>query len=210
LFTQGENPIEIPEQYDGFFGPSPNRSFLHVDAEISAVAVQSFPRDLSPEDAMRTFQNSPAWTQGVIRGVMDGLINLMDEDSAVDGVIGYSEGCSIASSLIMAERHRQETTGRVPRIKCAMFIAGMPPICPVTDRLALADEIDGPAIMIPSCHILGSQDPLCGGAMALYNICDPDTADLFDHGGGHILPRDPKIQSEIAETVRDMIESLDD
>lgn len=210
VFVQGEHPIQVPEQFDGFFGPPPNCSFLLPDAETSALAVRTFPRDMSPEDAIRSIQDTSAWPKGVMHGIMDRLIKLIDEDTAIDGVIGYSEGCSIASSLIVAETHRQKTMGRDPRIKCAMFINGIPPTCPVTDRPVLMDEIDGPAITIPSCHILGTQDPLAGGAMALYNVCDPDTADLFDHGGGHTFPRGRDVQSEIAETVCAMIESLDD
>ena len=40
--------------------------------------------------------------------------------------------------------------------------------------------------------------------MALYNICDIDTAYLFDHAKGHTLPRDKNTVREIGNILRDM------
>lgn len=48
----------------------------------------------------------------------------------------------------------------------------------------LADE-SGEVIDIPTCHIVGCDDPYIDGAMALYSMCDQDSAELFDHGSGH-------------------------
>jgi hypothetical protein len=44
--------------------------------------------------------------------------------------------------------------------------------------------------------------------MALFNICDQDTAVLFDHGKGHTLPRDAKTVKELGVTIREMIASV--
>lgn len=44
--------------------------------------------------------------------------------------------------------------------------------------------------------------------MALYNVCDPDGAYLFDHAKGHTLPRDRETIKELADVVRDAIEEL--
>ena len=64
----------------------------------------------------------------------------------------------------------------------------------------LADEHDG-LIDIPTLHIVGSKDPYVHGAVALFNICDPDTAILFDHGRGHTLPRDERTVTELSSAV---------
>jgi hypothetical protein len=43
-----------------------------------------------------------------------------------------------------------------------------------------------------------------GGAVALYNVCKPETATMFDHGLGHIVPRDAdnvRMLSDILETL---------
>jgi hypothetical protein len=44
------------------------------------------------------------------------------------------------------------------------------------------------------------------GNVALYNVCDPDTAFIFDHAKGHTLPRDKAMIKELGDTVRRMIE----
>lgn len=38
--------------------------------------------------------------------------------------------------------------------------------------------------------------------MALYNVCDPDTAYLFDHAKGHTLPRDKDTVKELGDVFR--------
>ena len=54
--------------------------------------------------------------------------------------------------------------------------------------------------------LVGSLDPYLHGSMALYNVCDPDTAYLFDHAKGHTLPRDKDTVKELGDVVRDAIE----
>lgn len=54
---------------------------------------------------------------------------------------------------------------------------------------------------MPTCHIVGCKDPYIHGAMALYAMCDEDTATLFDHGKGHTVPRDGQTVKELAEAI---------
>ena len=144
-----------------------------------------------------------------IRSVVDRLIKLMEAEGDIEGVIGYSEGAEIAASLILEEARRHRETGRTPLLKCAVLICGWPPMDPVTGKIVLADdEFEGDIISIPTCHIVGAADPFLDAAMALYNICDPDSADLFDHGGGHVIPRGKDTISDITHVVRDMIVSV--
>lgn len=134
---------------------------------------------------------------------IDGLIELLDRVGDLDGVIGYSEGARIAGSLVLEEGLRQRKTGRTPRIKCAVFIAGWQPVGPTLGEV-FVDETEV-RINIPTCHVIGSSDPFVDASLCLYNICDQDCADLFDHGGGHVLPREKKVVMELADVVRDMI-----
>lgn len=39
--------------------------------------------------------------------------------------------------------------------------------------------------------------------MALYNMCDPDSAELFDHGGDHAVPRGKQTVNDLTDMVRD-------
>ena len=57
-------------------------------------------------------------------------------------------------------------------------------------------------------RLVGSLDPYLHGNLALYNVCDPDTAFIFDHAKGHTLPRDKGMVKELGDTVRQMIEDV--
>lgn len=56
-------------------------------------------------------------------------------------------------------------------------------------------------IDVPTCHIVGCKDNYIGGAMALYSMCDEDTAILFDHGKGHTVPRDSTTIKELSSAI---------
>lgn len=72
----------------------------------------------------------------------------------------------------------------------------------------LADE-DGEVIDIPTCHIVGCDDPYIDGAMALYSMCGQDSAELFDHGSGHFVPREPQTLSELSAVIKAMVEKAE-
>lgn len=55
---------------------------------------------------------------------------------------------------------------------------------------------------------VGSLDPYLHGNLALYNVCDPDTAYIFDHAKGHTLPRNKQMVRELGDIVRCMIEQV--
>ena len=63
-----------------------------------------------------------------------------------------------------------------------------------------------PALTGPA---VGSMDPYLHGSLALYNVCDPDSAYLFDHAKGHTLPRDKETVKELGDVVRKAIEDYD-
>lgn len=83
---------------------------------------------------------------------LDYLYRIMREQGPFDGIIGYSEGATVAATLILHEQRRFETHGIPPMFKCALFFAGWPPLNPDMDALVLADESDL-TISIPTCHI---------------------------------------------------------
>lgn len=136
--------------------------------------------------------------------MVDRLTKILDDETDIEGVIGYSEGAEIAASLILEEQRRYKEFGRLPRLKCAVLICGWPPMDPVSGKLVLADE-EADLITIITCHIVGAADPFLDAAMALYNLCGPDSAGLFDHGGGHVIPRARQTVDDITTVVRDMI-----
>lgn len=67
-------------------------------------------------------------------------------------------------------------------------------------QVLLADQ-DKDVIDIPSLHVIGCSDPYIAGAVALYNMCDRDTAEIFDHGKGHTVPRDARTIQELCDAI---------
>ncbi|KAJ5091764.1 hypothetical protein NUU61_006634 [Penicillium alfredii] len=209
FFTQGTTPVYPPPEYEGFFGPPPNFTFAEPDGP-SKFNMRDFPKRDTPEATMKDaleLAGQPTFSN--IRLVVDRLIGILDSDEDIAGVIGYSEGAEMAASLILEEQRRHKESGREPRLKCAVLMCGWPPMDPVTGQVVLADEHFGEEIInIPTCHVIGAADPFLDASMALYNLCDPDSAELFDHGGGHVIPRTKKTVDDLTGVVRDMILSV--
>lgn len=211
FFIQGTTPWVPPPEYEGFFGPPPWFSFAEVDQpELIKFNMADFPRRDSPEATMKAaLELAGHPTFSCIRSVVDRLIGILDSEDDIEGVIGYSEGAKIAASLILEEQRRRKAFGRATRLKCAVLICGWPPNDPATGRTLLADDMeDDEMITIPTCHVVGAADPYLDASMALYNICDPDSAELFDHGGGHVIPRGKRVVQELSDVVREMILSV--
>ncbi|KAK3370790.1 hypothetical protein B0T24DRAFT_679940 [Lasiosphaeria ovina] len=85
----------------------------------------------------------------------------------------------------------------------AIFFSGWPPARLRDDETIeclLANEC-GNLIEIPTCHIVGCDDPYMHCVMALFAMCDDDTAVLFDYGKGHTAPRDPRTIEELASAM---------
>lgn len=67
-------------------------------------------------------------------------------------------------------------------------------------HVLLADQgLD--VIDIPTLHIIGCSDPYVLGAIALYNMCDQNSAEMFDHGKGHTVPRDARTIQELCDAI---------
>lgn len=197
----------------------------HIDAETTDVIerIRDFPQLETPEMTMRELMTyGVAKTDDSARKTLQYLYEVMETEGPFDGVVGYSEGATIAGTLLIHEAMREMDEGRQPMLKCALFFGGWPPITPTLDGLVLADESDL-MIEVATCHIsksarsrgayilidlVGSQDPYLHGNLALYNVCNPDTAHIFDHAKGHTLPRDKAMVKELGDTVRRMMDEV--
>lgn len=57
-------------------------------------------------------------------------------------------------------------------------------------------------IDVPTVHIYGSKDPRYAAGVHLSGVCEPAKRRLFNHGGGHEIPRTEAVSSSIAELVK--------
>lgn len=67
----------------------------------------------------------------------------------------------------------------------------------------------GIVIDIPTFHVFGCNDAFMGGAVALYNVCEPSKSAMFDHGLGHIVPRDAENVSMLADILEKLIPKVE-
>ena len=236
-------PVEAfpPKGFEDFFGVGPYYRFIKPTGPETGGSdvldrIRNFPKGATAEDQMRELMKDgiggtvPVPNSDRVdhsgQDAMDYLYGIMEEEGPFDGIIGYSEGATVAATIILHEQRRFETEGRIPTFKCALFFAGWPPMSPDFDVLVLADQSDL-SINIPTCHIskyhhkclyvdglsakhfeVGSLDPYLAGSIALFNVCDMDSAHLFDHGKGHTLPRDKHTVKELGDVIRTMISNL--
>ncbi|CAL5871696.1 uncharacterized protein PFLUO_LOCUS5949 [Penicillium psychrofluorescens] len=204
-------PVEVtpPEGFGEYFGVGPHYRWINdggVAEHSMLTRVRKIPEGQNSEDVMRALAGEDradrSWNNKP--DVMDYLYDQLEKNPDIEGIVGYSEGASVAASFIMDEEKRCQDTGRARRIKCALFFTGWPPISP-DNKLILADE-DERMIDIPTLHVVGANDPYRHGAEALYNVCDPDTAAMFDTGKGHTIPRSGLVITELGNEVRELIE----
>jgi len=206
--TQGTVEVKPVKGFEDYSGPPPILRFLEFDGleNIDMMdRLRDFPEERTAEDTLRKLL--PDGIGPVRRSLVTALAALyrtMEEHGPFDGVLGYSEGATIAATLLLDELERCRADGSEPSLKCAIFFAGWPPLMVNRDTLVLADT-DSEVIDVPTLHVIGSKDPFLDGVMALYNICDSDSAMLFDHGQGHIIVRDELTLKELAVKVHRLI-----
>ncbi|KAI6350888.1 hypothetical protein MCOR25_010308 [Pyricularia grisea] len=208
-FIHGPCVAKPPEGFNEYFGKPPYYRFIEPDEDTKETAsddilerIRDFPDGETPEDTMRELMTEGlATSHRSFHAALRYLVDIMEREGPFDGIIGYSEGATVAATLLLHEQRRFKKKRIQPMFKYAIFFAGWPPVDPELHWMILADESDE-MITIPTCHIIGSLDPYVHGSMALYNVCDPDTAYLFDHAKGHTLPRDKDTVKELGDVVR--------
>jgi hypothetical protein len=187
FFTQGENECIPPPGFLDYFGPPPHYRFIEYDGVQQndvLERVRDFPEGEVAEDVLRELMpDGMGDIHKSVRNALDSLYQTMDKHGPFDGIAAYSEGTVVGGTLILDELRRFQEEGRERQIKFAVFFAGWPPLKPESSEIVLADTSDE-LIDIPTCHVVGADDPYLDGAMALFNVCDQESAVLFDHGKG--------------------------
>jgi hypothetical protein len=119
--------------------------------------IREFPECENPEDTMRELMReglatSHKSTDKAIKYVEA----IMLKRGPFDGIIGYSEGATVAATMLLYEQRRFKRSGIPPMLKYAIFFAGWPPVDPKSHALILSDETEE-RIETRSLHI-GTQN----------------------------------------------------
>lgn len=83
------------------------------------------------------------------------IYEAIERSGPFDGVIGYSEGATVAATLLLCEKAK--AAGERRGLRCGIFFMGWPPMDPEGFSLVLEDESPW-SIDVPTCHV--SECPL--------------------------------------------------
>jgi hypothetical protein len=157
-FIQGPYKVAPPLGYEDFFGGPPYYRFIvpsdaNADATDVIERIRDFPQLETPEMTMRELMSyGVAKTDDSARHTLRYMYEIMEKEGPFDGIVGYSEGATIAGTLLLHEQMREREEGRPRMLKCALFFGGWPPMTPTLNGLVLADESDL-VIEVPTTHI---------------------------------------------------------
>lgn len=136
------------------------------------------------------------------------LDRFVAEEGPFDGVIAYSQGAAIASTL-MLQRHWQNSHKNLvePLFKCAIFLAAAVPCDPVEleqGRIReISYDVDGEVIHVPTTHIWGEHDP-SPYPSRLAQVCATNVKNIYVHSGGHEIPgsQNKEVVGEMVRVVK--------
>lgn len=141
-WINGGHAATPPPGFDEYFGPGPLYRFIDFDgvSELDDMLsrLRDIPQGMTAEDAMRRLVgDKPSFQATAIQNTLDRLMMILDEDPEITvrlasslqlnlihdsykhlkGILGYSEGATVAASLILEEQRRYMEEGRARRIK---------------------------------------------------------------------------------------------
>ena len=140
-----------------------------------------------------------------IRAALQDLRDYVVCNGPFDAVLGFSQGASLAASFI-AQQSLDITQNARHDFRCAVFICGTNGLHTAGNGRILGVEEDGEIIQIPTVHIFGSKDPLVQESLNLSKICDHRSRVMYDHKGGHEVPRKAALVSEMAACISKALE----
>lgn len=149
-FTHGPCKVEPPEGFEEFFGEPPYYRFIEPDEEAAKMQdndvlsrIRDFPRGETAEDTMRELMTvGVATSHRSTSRAIKYLSEVIARRGPFDGIIGYSEGATVASTFLLHEQRRAARTGQPSCLKYGIFFAGWPPVDPTTHGLVLSDETE--------------------------------------------------------------------
>lgn len=80
---------------------------------------------------------------------------------------------------------------------------GMPPL-EVTDVYGLDLSLMPPnlRLTLPTVHVFGRKDPVRAASLQLAMMCDPENRLVYDHGGGHEIPRFSTVTGDLVHAIQ--------
>ncbi|KAL0930674.1 citrinin biosynthesis oxidoreductase CtnB [Colletotrichum truncatum] len=123
--------------------------------------------------------------------VKDYIGNLLKKSSNAPfvGVIGFSQGCGIATGLLLDQHELGRCWGYCPIFQFAWLIcATYPPLTLLTSQ-ERDSSVPTETISIASLHVIGTKDPYKGQSKKMYDSCwKGPKAKCIEFEGSHHVP----------------------
>ncbi|KAE9966560.1 hypothetical protein BLS_005181 [Venturia inaequalis] len=184
-------------------GKPHENTFEFVEAGLSCAPSAGI-AELAREDAEYFSWYAKDTAARPVTEAIDALSDYVASEGPFDGVMGFSQGCALASMLLLRRNFPAP-------FSFAIFICA---VCPLAESsldigiLRYCDAaVDGEAlIQIPTAHIIGAKDDYLADSTSLVALCCPKLRMVFDHRGGHEVPSKPKEMVEgMARTIQKVI-----
>lgn len=120
-------------------------------------------------------------------------------------MMGFSQGASFAATY-MVRKAQQHPMAMQAVFKCAIFLCGGDVWDTIGEGSVLKTSSIDQLIDIPTAHIVGSKDQYYESSLRLIGICDRRYRVVFDHGGGHDVPRDTQTTKDMGSAIKDVID----
>ncbi|KAF1988943.1 hypothetical protein K402DRAFT_327594 [Aulographum hederae CBS 113979] len=137
---------------------------------------------------------------GSILDSFDQIYDIIEENGPFDGVIGFSQGATIAAAMLL-HHHRQHPLDPPYALFKYSVLVSAAAIVDVDPIPILRDGKRRRLIQIPTLHVLGEEDDLFGEGIAMSKICAPQIASVLVHKQGHVIPRDPPTVKAVVKAV---------
>lgn len=122
--------------------------------------------------------------------LLQGLLDVTESHGPFDGLIGFSEGGTVAATILIEDSKNASFGG----LKCAVFFSAAAPFDPAALRTGVLKHIDPSVddvpINIPTAHIWSSVATAEELKVheSLAKFCDKDCREIFHHDLGHDVP----------------------
>ena len=119
--------------------------------------------------------------------------------------MAFSQGASLAATYLV-HKAQQDQTAINPVFKCAIFLCAGDAWDSDGEGAVLKASSVGQLITIPTAHIIGSKDPFYQASLGLIEICSSGSRVVFDHRGGHDVPRDTQTTKDMVHAIKEVID----
>ncbi len=115
--------------------------------------------------------------------------------------MAFSQGASLAAIYIVYKT-QQDQTAINPVFRCAILLCAGDAWDSDGEASVLKASSVGQLITVPTARIVDSKDPFYPASLGLIEIDDSGCRVVFDHRGGHDVPRDTQTTKDIVHTIK--------